>query len=251
MPTFGTTAKYALRRLTGSNPVQDIDAGFQALAEDIDGKMVGYSEGPIDSRPMSTGGTPGIAGREYFATDTGQLFKDRGTSWVEIGTSASQLIVPTGTILATGRATASSGYLMCEGQAVSRSTYAALFTALTDEGGTRPFGEGNGSTTFNVPDLRGRMVVGKDDAGMRINVAPFLGQSGGEEEHTLTEAELPSHDHTSEVTAHGLQGGSTFSLLIYAPGGSHVGDSYAEFAGGGGAHNNMPPYQVVNYMIKT
>lgn len=74
--------------------------------------------------------------------------------------TAQQSFVPTGTILPYAPGTAPSGYLLCYGQAVSRSTYAALFSAI----GTT-YGVGDGSSTFNVPDLRGRVVAGQDDMG--------------------------------------------------------------------------------------
>jgi hypothetical protein len=84
LPTYTNTAKYLLRKLTGSNLISDVDAGIAALADDIDSKFAGYSSGPLASRPVSTGGTPGITGRRYRATDTGQEFIDTGTSWMEI-----------------------------------------------------------------------------------------------------------------------------------------------------------------------
>lgn len=68
--------------------------------------------------------------------------------------------LPTGVMLPFGGATAPGGWLLCAGQAVSRTTYAALFTAI----GTL-YGVGDGSTTFNVPDLRDRVLVGKGDMG--------------------------------------------------------------------------------------
>lgn len=90
MPTYTNTAKYLLRKLTGANLVSDVDAGIAALADDIDGNMAGYSQGVLASRPVSTGGTPGIAGRFYRAIDAGpgtnRLYQDTGTSWVEVAT---------------------------------------------------------------------------------------------------------------------------------------------------------------------
>lgn len=80
---FTTTAKHALRWLTGVSIVSDIDAGFQALAEDVDGKMAIAEAGAIGSLPTSTVGTPGKLGRFYRAT-TGQLFFDYGTGWLEL-----------------------------------------------------------------------------------------------------------------------------------------------------------------------
>lgn len=85
--------------------------------------------------------------------------------------------------------TAPQGYLLCDGSAVSRNDYADLFAAI----GT-VYGAGDGSTTFNVPDLSGRVVLG-------VSQSHALGTSGGEAAHTLTENELPAHTHT--VPSHG------------------------------------------------
>ncbi len=70
------------------------------------------------------------------------------------------MLVPIGSILAYSGASAPTGWVLCDGAAISRTTYATLFAAI----GTS-FGTGDGSTTFNVPDLRGRVLVGKDDMG--------------------------------------------------------------------------------------
>lgn len=84
---------------------------------------------------------------------------------------------------------APEGYLMCDGAAVSRTTYATLFAVI----GTT-FGAGDGSTTFNVPDLSGRVPLG-------VSSSHLLGSTGGSETVTLTEQELPAHVH--EVPQHG------------------------------------------------
>lgn len=186
MPTFTQTAKYALRWLTGANVISDIDAGFQALAEDVDSKFAGISAGPLASRPTSSAGTPGIVGRFYLATDTGQVFIDNGTGWIEFPLTPAT--VPTATILAYGAASAPSGYLACDGSAVDRTTYAGLFAVI----GTT-HGAGNGTSTFNVPDLRGRTAVGAGSgAGL---TARTLGSTFGEESHALSVAELAAHNH--------------------------------------------------------
>lgn len=146
------------------------------------------------------------------------------------------------------------GWLLCYGQAVSRTTYADLFAEI----GTT-FGSGDGSTTFNVPDLRGRLPLGRDNMGgssanrVTAAAADSLGGSSGAEDHTLTESEMPSHTHppTSPDTAFITRFGSG-SSVVDGPngGGSQMGvRSETGSTGGDTAHNNMPPYMTLDFMI--
>ncbi len=145
-------------------------------------------------------------------------------------------IVPAGTVLPYAGASAPTGYLMCDGSAVSRTTYAALFAAI----GTA-FGAGNGTTTFNVPDLRGRVPVGK-------NAGTFstLGATGGEETHQLTATEMPSHSHNIRLNT---GTGSGTAPAQHGSNGSTLNFS-SDSVGSDGAHNNLQPYQVLNYIIR-
>lgn len=180
--------------------------------------------------------------------------------------------VPTGTVLDFAGATAPTGYLMCYGQTVSRTTYAALFAAI----GTA-HGAGDGSTTFTLPDARGRTIAGKDNMGGTVagrlasSVAgTTLGAAGGEEKHALTEAELASHNHggttstggahthsyTDSYTTTGGSGvGSGTQLHVTTatlPTGSAGDHSHTiATAGSGTAHNNVQPTLILNKIIKT
>lgn len=88
---------------------------------------------------------------------------------------------------------APTGYLLCDGTAVSRTTYSDLFAVTSTT-----YGVGDGSTTFNLPDLRTKVPVGKNPSGTFAT----LGATGGAETHTLLTAEIPSHTHTTNI-AHG------------------------------------------------
>ncbi len=158
------------------------------------------------------------------------------------------LVLPSGTILPYGGSTIPSGFLECDGSAVSRSTYADLFAAI----GTT-WGAGDGSTTFNLPDLRGRSPLG---AGTGSGLtARTLGSTGGEENHTLSTSELPSHNHQ-------VKGADGSTLYQYTAGGANARIAGAvdssnsnlyttENTGSGTAHNTMHPYAVTRFMIKT
>jgi len=127
------------------------------------------------------------------------------------------------------------GWLACDGAAVSRTTYADLFTAI----GTT-FGVGNGTTTFNVPDLRGRSQIGTGQGSGLTSRA--LAASGGEESHILTTPEIPSHAHSEHIATSTSGAGSTW---VQADRTGGTGALASALAGGGGSHNNMPPFLAV------
>lgn len=149
-----------------------------------------------------------------------------------------------GTVVDYAGTSAPSGWLLCYGQAVSRSTYSALFGVIAET-----YGAGDASTTFNLPDLRGRVVAGKDDMGgssanrltSPIN-GDTLGASGGAESHTLDTTEIPAHTHSTVSQANGSAsaGGD-----VPSPSGSTTTGS----TGGGAAHNNMQPTFILNKII--
>jgi microcystin-dependent protein len=140
-----------------------------------------------------------------------------------------------------------SGWLFCDGRSLATTgTYAALFAAIA-------YSYGGAGASFNIPDLRGRALVGKDNMGTtgaanRVTTGGsgingvVLGAAGGEQSHTLTIAEIPSHGHTYPWWS-GSSGGGTGS-----GGGNNTGTTAN--TGGGGAHNNMQPTLISNWIIK-
>ena len=141
---------------------------------------------------------------------------------------------PTGSIIMYGAATAPTGWLLCDGSAVSRTTYADLFAII----GTT-FGAGNGSTTFNLPDLRDRFVVG---AGTSYN----NNDTGGEATHVLTIEEMPAHSHGISV---GIEGAGSTPGIWQSYKFSHNINTTS--VGGNQGHNNLPPYIGLTFIIKT
>ena len=159
--------------------------------------------------------------------------------------------VPVGVVQMWAGEAAPAGWLLCQGQAVSRTTYAALYAVC----GTA-YGTGDGSSTFNLPDLRARMPIGLSGSGA-FNA---LGNAGGEENHTLTTAEMPSHKHpvtagtnmpTLGVWPTNMAAGTGWRAISSTTGSDGtLGVVSASNTGGGSAHNNMPPYMVVNFIIR-
>ena len=151
---------------------------------------------------------------------------------------------PVGSISLFAGKTAPTGWLICDGSAVSRTTYANLFSVI----GTT-YGTGDGSTTFNIPNLKGKVPVGYDSSDTSFDT---IGETGGEKTHTLTIDEMPSHNHGIGLNSGGSTSGSGLSYL-YTPNGYRTyGDSGAEMilkTGRGQAHNNLQPYIVMNYII--
>src|SRR4051794_1979531 len=117
------TANYSIPTIDGSADTIDTgDDQINAALTAIDAAMVGFASGTFAGRPTSSVGTPGIAGRRYYATDLGIEYFDTGTGWRPAGAHSGQVV-------STGRSTAPDGYLMCDGTQVNRGTYASLFAA--------------------------------------------------------------------------------------------------------------------------
>ena len=161
--------------------------------------------------------------------------------------------IPIGTVLDYAGTTAPTNYMFAYGQAISRTTYASLFSVISTT-----YGSGDGSTTFNLPDFRGRIGAGRDDMGgssaNRITsggsgiVGTTLGATGGTETHTLTVAQLASHTHEQRGGTTGVNGmryETTNASATLTNSGIQTVSS-----GSGAAHQNTQPSIIINKIIK-
>lgn len=269
------------------------EAGFQAkiglgtlAVEDV-----GYLDTRIED---ATEHTVLLDDDLFPVLDSDSLFVGKHVKWATIAAAIQTAIInptPIGVILEYAGTTAPTGWLLCYGQAIDRTTYSALFAVI----GTT-HGAGNGTTTFNVPDHRGRVVAGKDDMGGSsanrltnqsggLN-GDTLAATGGAETHTLTTAQLASHahsvdppstttssngSHTHDVTEKVAIGYDGSFFPIWANGDTESGSNYtvetdsagshthtlnisafnSASAGSGSAHNNVQPTIIENKIIYT
>lgn len=141
-----------------------------------------------------------------------------------------------------------TGWLECNNASLSRTTYADLFALI----GTT-FGSSSG-TTFNLPDLRGMVPVGRTPFGGMFN---SVGETGGSQTITLTSSQMPSHNHSYKAPddvyrsdiAYGTSPG-TGTGIVRNLGGATTLTQFIQNTGGGAAHNNVQPYLTLTFIIK-
>lgn len=210
-----------------------------------------------------------IQGTPYLA-----LYNNSDAAFYLHGFFGNPYNIPIGSTLDYWLPTApNSSFVFPYGQAISRTTYATLFASM----GTT-YGTGDGTTTFNLPDLRGRVVASPDNmgggtdparlaAGDLASVRNSIGGAGGEAAHTLTTPEIPSHTHANTLTDpghthiyHDILNNSTLSGGGFFPTGTNANNPTASAttgitinnasAGGGGVHNNMQPTILCNRIMR-
>ena len=264
MPQFLNRVRTAALRLTGGSPGSDK-------------VVVGDSQGEASWAKIVNANVDSSAGIAFSKMETGnpnQIVRASQSGVPELAYLA--VDVPIGTVVPYMFPTPPVGFLVCDGSVLSRTTYADLFALANSASliGT-VFGAGDGSTTFTLPDMRGRTMIGSGQGSGLTDRT--LGSTGGAETHQLSTAEMPSHTHTQNAHGHthnanaGLGG---YGLIRVSPGNSNTisvtdttpgepdivttpialsinqATATNQNTGGDGSHNNMQPYIALNYIIK-
>ena len=260
--------------VSGTADVSPISTFAATIVDDTSASAVRTTIGLGDLATLNTVGSSQIDTNAVTASELN--ISGNGTSGQSVVSdgdgSFSYVSVPafvSGMVMPYAGTSAPTGFLLCGGQAVSRTTYSDLFSVI----GTT-YGVGDGSSTFNLPDLQGRVVAGKDDmsgsSANRLTDAvtgglngDTLGDTGGTESHTLTSAQsgLRQHNHTATTTAvTPISSTSSPDFTIETQNARNEGTNSSLFTttinnssalDASEAHNNVQPTIILNYIIKT
>lgn len=173
----------------------------------------------------------------YIVTDDNS--NDEGSALSPVGSG-----IPTGCIMIWSTTTPPDGWVLCDGTLYNIADHPKLANLFEDSLGMSNYYGGDGETTFSVPNLSGRFVMGTSNK-------HFISHKGGSEEVTLTVEQMPKHRHTltTKENATGF-GANAFVALPSTTGTTAVIDSSIGDTGSSQPHSNMPPYFTLNYIIK-
>ena len=224
---------------------------FSNLANALDNISVVFYQQDSSSTPSAPKGSV------WYQTDTHRVYYYTGigtigeNGWILLaGSLTGQIIDYAGNLTYTSGSplTTPAGYFVCDGAAVSKTDYAPLYNALKGSASTSPWGEA--TSTFNLPDLRGRTAIGTGTGTYTGATAHPLAQASGTETVTLTTSQMPQHTHTTNHNFYVAEG-SSFTV---ATGGlfaiTSVSNPITSSAGSGAAHSNMQPSAAVYKLIK-
>lgn len=215
-----------------------------ALGKDVHVKGLGFIAPQISGK--SNVSSPHV-GEIIFDSSDSTFYGQDGTGWATLS-SGSATAIPSGAVLPYAGSTAPTGYLIADGSAVSRTTYANLFAAI----GTA-FGEGDGSSTFNLPDLRGRFIRGVDgtagrDPDSSTRTAMNSGGNTGNNVGSVQADEFASHTHTVTVDSY-AGSGILGNFAHWSGANTHEGTSSATSNAAGG-NETRPLNAYMTYIIK-
>jgi microcystin-dependent protein len=272
--TGGTSTAYTVSSYQGYDTLANMDGKVIAFTPHAtNGATVTLNVDGLGAKPLRSApsvelpaGTL-VAGTPYIAT-----YNNSSAVWYLQSFYGNPYNVPIGSgMMWFGSSAPNSNFVFPYGQAVSRTTYATLFGIVSTT-----YGTGDGTTTFNLPDLRGRVTAFLDNMGgsaasrlTTIGSGTTLGGAGGAETHTLDTTQIPAHTHANTLSesphSHNLagnvaaSGAATNATGVSGSTGTQISATQSATtgititnasAGGGGSHNNLQPTILVNCVMR-
>jgi microcystin-dependent protein len=275
---IGTTGSVNITTISGNSITNTGDSVALSVNQQGTADIVNFKDNNTSALIVKDGGTVGI----NTSTPSSSYKLDvNGNSNVSSGVyQAGFLLVPPGSIMPYVASSAPGGWLLCDGQSVSTTTYATLFSLIG-------YTYGGSGGSFNLPNMKGRMIVGFNSSDSNFD---SLGETGGSKTATLTTNELPAHTHTGTTDSSGSHshtyndayfaeaGGSGSSIygtnaatdadnnfrwrtaaggssltpedINTSTGGAHTHTFTTASSGSGNSFSIMNPYITLNYIIK-
>jgi microcystin-dependent protein len=260
MPATPST-KHAIARPADADFINTWPATMRSGIDKLDGLIATF----ITTTPRPAAG---VSGRFHRATD-GTISFDTGTVWVEIARVTDVALPPVGAIVVTASTVLPSNgrYAWADGSLIDRTVYTEYFAAVGHayNGGVDP-----GSNLVRLPDKRGRHLLGANNFGVgapgasNARATAARGAAGGEVLHTLLTAGMPSHSHGGGSHQHSMpftplsnsgshhswtqnSGAATVNMQTNVV---NASGAVINTEGGGQGHNNLPPYEADNVLVR-